>query len=237
MIIYSGPSRIDGSPIVAIATNGSKNEKTGDMIQIWILHSEISPVEAAHSGADQAVCGDCPQRLFLGGGCYVKVHQSPTSVYRAFKRGNYNDPVRAAVVSKQLTELPIRLGAYGDPAAVPVEIWRQLLARGIGRFTGYTHQWRQPRNQAYRDFLMASCDCPADAEEARALGWRYFLVADRDQPTPERTVECLADSQEMSCFDCGICDGNRFDGQSQRASVWIAPHGILANRFRLAVLQ
>lgn len=40
-IIWEGKSRFDGKPIVCIATENSKNRKTGDMVQTWIL-SQIS---------------------------------------------------------------------------------------------------------------------------------------------------------------------------------------------------
>lgn len=36
-IIYRGPSLIDGQPIVAIAIAKSRNTKTGDMVQTYIL--------------------------------------------------------------------------------------------------------------------------------------------------------------------------------------------------------
>ena len=38
--------------VVVIATMESVNEKTGDIIQIWILYRHESPVEAVKSGND-----------------------------------------------------------------------------------------------------------------------------------------------------------------------------------------
>ena len=43
VVIYRGVSRIDGRPIVAIATLKTDNEKTGDMIQTWILRADVDP--------------------------------------------------------------------------------------------------------------------------------------------------------------------------------------------------
>ena len=37
MIIYNGPSLLDGTPIIAIAIRKSGNAKTGDMVQTYIL--------------------------------------------------------------------------------------------------------------------------------------------------------------------------------------------------------
>jgi hypothetical protein len=65
MILYRGPSMIDGKPIVAIATgydNESVNQKTGAMAQVWILRDDIAPIEAAQRGEDASICGQCPHR-------------------------------------------------------------------------------------------------------------------------------------------------------------------------------
>ena len=46
MIIYEGPSLLDGQQIVVIATgikSKSSNGKTGGMIQTWILLCDIDP--------------------------------------------------------------------------------------------------------------------------------------------------------------------------------------------------
>ena len=45
VILYSGPSRIDNEPIVVIATFDSDNEKTGKMIQTWIIRRDLSPLQ------------------------------------------------------------------------------------------------------------------------------------------------------------------------------------------------
>ena len=80
VVRYRGPSLIDGGPIVAIATFGSSNQKTGDVPQVWILREDEPPVRAAKTGADHSVCGDCPLRgRIVDGrnverGCYVVLH-------------------------------------------------------------------------------------------------------------------------------------------------------------------
>ena len=45
-VLYSGKSMIDKQPIVVIATLHSANEKTGDMVQVWILPRQTSPLSA-----------------------------------------------------------------------------------------------------------------------------------------------------------------------------------------------
>lgn len=132
--IYRGPSMIDGSPIVAIATgfvNGSNNVKTGDMIQVWILREDVSPTDAIKSGEDKAICGNCPHRgRLLDDGtmgarsCYVEVGRAPLGVWRSYHgllKGQNGTGIYP--MAQDLAALGegrrIRLGAYGDPAAVP----------------------------------------------------------------------------------------------------------------------
>ena len=61
-IIYRGPSLLDGSPIVAIATYSARNRKTGAMVQTYIIRDDMDPVTASRTGADAAICGACPLR-------------------------------------------------------------------------------------------------------------------------------------------------------------------------------
>jgi len=216
-ILWQGKSRLDGSPLVAIVTGltrPSANEKTGPMAQVFILRSDIAPLTAIATGADAGICGDCPHRgtsdgtRNTGRTCYVTVAQSPQSVFRAFERGSY--PVRtAAAVGRQLEGRSIRLGAYGDPAAVPARIWRALVARAKSH-TGYTHQWRAPMAAAYRPFLMASVDSAAEYATARAAGWRSFRVRAAAEGLDVNEIACPA-SEEMgyrtTCERCGLCAG------------------------------
>lgn len=68
LVLWEGPSRLDGAPIVLIATGmrrGSSNEKTGPMVQTWILRQDVAPHVAQRTGADASVCGDCPLRPIM----------------------------------------------------------------------------------------------------------------------------------------------------------------------------
>ena len=63
IILYRGPSLINGQPIVALAQSDSGNSKTGNMIQTFILDdSGVVPVTASRTGQDESICGDCPHR-------------------------------------------------------------------------------------------------------------------------------------------------------------------------------
>src|SRR5690348_5742779 len=155
-VIWSGPSRLTGDPVVAIITTRSGNAKTGDMPQAWILRADLPPHDAVALGADRAICGDCLHRSgsAIGRSCYVIVWLGPVNVFKAYAAGRYPS-VTPAAAAATLGDAPLRLAAYGDPAAVPREVWMPLV---IGRrLAAYTHQWRTC-DQGLRAFCMASVE-------------------------------------------------------------------------------
>lgn len=237
MIIYRGPSALDGAPIVAIVTgikSGSANEKTGaGLLQTWIIRADVSPIEAVNTGADASICGDCIHRgdivdgRNVGRSCYVTVFQAPLSVYKAFQAGRYadvsNDPQAIASIG---AGRGVRLGSYGDPAAIPLAVW-QSLTSGAAFWTGYTHAWRQA-DPALAALCMASADSPADRFLAKAMGYRVFRVtgadsrADRD---PRSEIVCPASAEagyKTTCDACKACGGL---GSRAKADVVISVHG------------
>ena len=57
VILYEGPSHIDGAPIVVIAnriTAPSTNDKTGAMVQTFIIRADVNPYRALKTGQDKA---------------------------------------------------------------------------------------------------------------------------------------------------------------------------------------
>jgi hypothetical protein len=282
-VIYRGPSRIDGAPIVAIATgfrDPTANRKTGPMIQTWILREDVPPLEAVATGADRSICGECPHRGGFGyakkrgrkgtrrvrsevvpgvewseggreGGraelaptakgrsCYVVVSQAPTSVWKSYHLGKY-----PFVPVDKLPDLfsgthPLRIGSYGEPVAVPENVWRSALARQFV-WTGYTHGWDRPENQGYRDFLMASVDSIEEQRRAaQVLGWRTFRIGSKGEPpqlvagvevvcpaTPEGGRRRKGPGGKVvvettSCDACGLCMGTT----KKARSIVVAPHG------------
>jgi len=232
-IIWEGASSYDGAPIVVIVTGlrgASQNRKTGDMAQTWILRADIDPIRALASDLDSSICGACPLRGILSDGkrvgraCYVNVGQAPLSVWRAYARGSY--PRRTpGEVAHMLRGRAVRLGAYGDPAMVPVDVWRTLISTARTH-TGYTHQWRTRPD--YSGFLMASADTVADRKEARAAGWRTFYVVPMSTGTlPSGAMECAATRERnpLQCADCGACAGTRDGAATGAVDVVIRAHG------------
>ena len=108
----------------------------------------MEPSAAYQYGAfDESICGRCAWRAkvadlasgFAGekqGPCYVKRFVI-TSIFRSMERGNYLalDVLADALKVDQKTALRVagalapstRLGAYGDPMAVPIEPQQALL--------------------------------------------------------------------------------------------------------------
>ena len=224
VILYEGPSSLDGQPIVVIATGlvvKSLNSKTGAMIQIHIFRADMTPMEAIWSGADESVCGDCVHR---GDGtgkkrtCYVKVFQGTTVVYKAYKRGVYPHVSDWSIFKDRA----IRFGTYGDPFAAPIWIWKKL-QRLASMTTGYTHQWKRA-SAAWSKLMMASADTADDATKAWAKGWRTFRVTNADEQPVSNEVLCPASEEagrKLQCEQCGACAG----ANGRRGSIYIPIHG------------
>ena len=200
------------------------------MSQLHIVRDDIAPHVATKTGDDASVCGDCPQRPSVGGGCYVTVFQGPRAAWQAsngrtpdldgavsFLRGKAAASKRRAV---------LRLGAYGDPAALPESVVKALCDAVDGRATGYTHQWRRPDCAWARAYCMASTENMRDTLIAWNRGWRTFRVgAEGMSNTPGREITCVNTTRGTDCADCGLCFG------SLRAkSITIVVHGAKSKR-------
>ena len=238
-IIYSGPSKIDGSSIVAIYLQGSSNRKTGaSMSQVYILQADIDPIAANRTGADYGICGDCPHRgkanpdkvsgFAEGRSCYVNIWQGPNQIYKAYKAGKYQPAT--------LEELPsigsgqvIRLGAYGDPLAIPSHIIRALLSKSKGH-TSYTHASGLLPDSTM-SHSMVSADTPEQAIQVHNKGLRTFRVIPISQWQDKGTeallrgeILCPASKEagaKVTCSDCLLCSGLH----TKAKSIAIPAHG------------
>lgn len=230
-ILYEGPSEIDGKPIVCIVTDPDQsrlNKKTQRVIQTYILCADVDPITAVKTGADAAICGDCLHRGADGRrSCYVQVWSAPRNVWLAYKRGKYlNEHAISTLPGEALADQIVRLGTYGDPAAVPFAIWRDALGWGGTKTIGYTHQWREPRFQDLRRWCMASCDSDADYMAAKMLGWRTFRVRPAGDTWKGREeVVCPASAEagyKSNCAECLACGG--FSSKA-KCDIVISAHG------------
>lgn len=238
-VIFEGPSLLDGAPVVVIAITRSTNRKTGDMVQTYILRADVAPVEALKTGADASVCGACKHRPLLGGACYVNVGQGPRAVWEAYRRGRY--PASPRVAQALAVGRVVRLGTYGDPAAVPAEVWEHLIAGAAGH-TGYSHQWENPALSADHRarigrLCMASADTAAERARALAQGLRTFRVRTADAPVLPGEFVCPASEEagkRRTCDTCKACDGTS-RGTAQASPVIVA-HGSKAARFARVIM-
>lgn len=234
-IFYRGPSLLTGDPIVGVVTGlegGSHNPKTGPMVQAWILRQDLAPNEAVRENLDDAICGTCALRGCGGVDrrCYVTPWLGPHNVWKRVVAGAYLEAswldLHALLEARHL-----RLGAYGDPGAIPFEVWRALLVKTAG-WVGYTHAWRtcDPRLKA---IVMASVDTEHEFLLAHLAGWRTFRVRLADDPLVAVTLArrrvplefiCPASDEAQhrtTCQACQLCRGT----SSPARSVAIVAHG------------
>ena len=234
-VLWRGPSQIDGKPVLLIVTGlnkSSRNGKTGELLQTWIIREDIDPITAANNGEDKSICGSCIHRgkvidgKNVGRTCYVTLFQAPLNIYKSYHRGIYGRDLSTVQGMHLLRGRKVRMGAYGDPAAIPIHVWEHVLSLTLA-VTGYSHQWRtaSPRFALY---VMASCDTVQDTIDAQALGYRTFRVTALDAKSDKqaREVICPA-SKEMgvktSCAACLACGGK---GAKARANIVIQVHGM-----------
>ena len=240
-IAYEGPSEIDGAPIVVIVNKieGSKNAKTGDIVQSFIIRSDVNPVDALKTGADASICGDCVHRPITAKEtgeppCYVNVGRSVLAVYNAYKRGRYVK-VDAETIALALAGKALRIGTYGDPAAAPVLMWQRVSRYVIAR-AGYSHQWQSPGfdHASWAPLVMASADSIDQAALANLYGMRTFRVSIGIDKQPGETI-CPASAEggrKATCADCMLCGGT----SKKAKDVVIADHAIGHDRRRTIML-
>jgi hypothetical protein len=207
-VLWEGRSLIDDAPIVAIATAGSSNRKTGPMIQVWILRSDLAPHRAKQAGLDVSVCGHCAMRA----ACYVVTAHGPRSVWEAYRAGLYQ-----AVDASAFERAAIRWGAYGDPALLPPALVHACNAASRG-WTGYTHMYMYPWAQWCRGVFMASVEVPAQEQRLQAQGWGTFRVGRKDGSDIGAATQCPYDTVGTTCLECRACNGAPH-------AIYVAAHG------------
>ncbi len=268
-VIYEGPSQITGKGhIVGIVTglarkrDGTAKQKSTNtklaggtdnhVMQLFILNADEHPSHAVYdSGNDEHICGSCSHRRGnpTSSRCYVRVEQAPRAVWQSYADGNieYMDPRNVAKNQPTYTGL-MRLGAYGDPAAIPFKVLRELMFAPqyfrrwdvlnlFKRHTGYTHQWMlQHIDQRYRFLLMASVESECQQDLATSMGWRTFRVVEQGESLRtsgnRAEIACPASKEQghrLTCSDCGACNGERLTmnsplANSRKVNVMIEAH-------------
>lgn len=261
-VLYEGPSLLDGAPVVVVATLETDNPKTGPMIQTWIIRADVDPITASRTGADYSICGTCglrgkpnPEKATGwadGRGCYVNLAFAPSGVFKAYRAGRYPravyhaglffDPAAfdadgAPVVSGWPCigkGRAVRLGAYGDPGAVPRWVWDGLTAHADG-WTGYSHQLKTPGADVDPGRVMISADNETDARAAWRQGYRTFrIVPAVADAVPGAEIICPATPEggnRTTCNRCQLCRGAVAGGRS----VAVVVHGAGARHALAAI--
>lgn len=221
--------------VVVVATTDSKNRKTGQSVQVWILDATQHPVESRRSGHDaENQCQGCP--LASGNGCYVNTNPLG-AIWRKWKRGGYTYLSMGTPDWADFFSVPfVRFGAYGNPSLLPLPMVADIASRA-GKITGYFHDWHLmpvETAKAYGNFFMASCEV-SNYRAAQSMGLRTFTVV--SEPTPATGIECLADAKGMTCKECGLCDGNRRTAKRSKPlpNIFITAHGYQLAKARAAV--
>ena len=217
VVLYEGPSALDGNPIVAIATclvRPSNNDKTGPMAQLIIMRSDMHPIDAVNTGGDESVCGSCPARKTKDNWCYVLVGKPVSQVYKAYKNGKYPKGAFKDLIQNRWS---FRHGSYGNPSALPYEVNEEIfeaLAAAGKLWTAYEHEWRTC-DQRLSKYVMASCETPEGAAEAIEKGWRPYLACLPDEVDSSvkslGLVRCpyrLHDPSTPQCAECKMCSGH-----------------------------
>ena len=214
IILWSGKSLLDGERIAVVATGiftKTENKKTGDMIQTYIIRRDIHPMLARRMGEDFSICGDCKHREQST--CYVNLCHGPIGVFHALVDGSYREWKNSDI--ELFADRFIRIGSYGDPAAVPYEVWRNICmaAKGV---TGYTHQWNNKNiDQRLKSICMASVDSiigyNKEYNKARSLGWRTFRIRESaENILMDDEFVCPASKEAgvlTTCQKCNLCNG------------------------------
>jgi hypothetical protein len=235
IILYQGASLINGQPIVALAQSDSTNKKTGNMLQTFILDSTVDPLKASRTGRDESICGSCPHRGTPNNNakgqatnrtCYVTLAHAPLGKYKAYKKGVYGTKTATLKEIESFGSLQgVRLGTYGDPCAVPNDIWKALTSKALYS-TAYTHAAINPMPES----IMTSTDNLKQSVDAWARSERTFRVISHvDQLYKRREVLCPASEESaairnaprLTCASCKLCGGASVNAKS----IAIVAHG------------
>ena len=231
VILHEGASLIDGKPIVMIGIRKSNNNKTGNMVQVFYIRTDIDPMSANKSGEDFSICGSCDLRgkphnrdnkaTADERGCYVML-LGILAIYKAYKAGKY-PTLPTHEWGKFVAGRTVRLGAYGDPACVPTEINRNFI-HGADGHTAYSHQAETVGADYDPTICMRSADTLDDSRKAWAKGERTFRVGHLTSMVKGKEILCPASEEagrRTTCDKCKLCSGMTINAKS----ILIPAHG------------
>ncbi|MEO0838270.1 MAG: hypothetical protein AAF063_05135 [Cyanobacteria bacterium J06643_5] len=191
------------------------------LLQSWIIQQNLVPTEAAKKGLEKGICGTCPLKLSQTGACFVNL-LPVNNIYRTYFAGNYQKLSINEIEVIKRYRYPIRIGSYGDPTAVPFDVWEPIISASSGH-TGYTHRWGSNEcDERWKKYLMASVQSESEARIAQNQGWRTFRIITPDAPLSENEILCRhTEDDRVKCSSCMLCDG-----KSNKPNIADIVHGL-----------
>ena len=95
------------------------------------------PTEAAKKGLEKGICGDCPLKLSQTGACFVNL-LPVNNIYRKYLARTYPKFSANEIEVIKRYRYPIRIGSYGDPTAVPFDVWEPIISASGGILATHT---------------------------------------------------------------------------------------------------
>lgn len=197
----------------------SKNVKTGEMIQAYLLGTDKGPLK--QKGKPHPVCNRCP---LIENGCYVNQGQAVAGIYKKYKRGGYSKIIDFDIFKGK----KIRWGSFGEGLLVGLTLLKKV-NKIVDGWTAYTHNWHYKKYQPFKKYMMASVESLKDAQKAWDAGWRTFRIVQSVEDKTANEIICPATpyykektGKTIQCIDCMLCSGTN---SKSPKSVVIVAHG------------
>jgi hypothetical protein len=149
-------------------------------------------------------------------------------VWKSWKAGNYESEPTDKELENMINGRRVRLGAYGDPAMLPIDVLKRLQRLSNGCL-GYTSQWSQSWfDPEVLNYCCASLYNTAAVQKLKDMfpKAKYFrILQDPDEKLLNGEIICLNERSGKMCHECGLCNG-------RRSNVVILAHGSWAKRMK-----
>ena len=221
-----------GQECVINVQHGSKNSKTGDGVQIFILPMSWITNGKEKMSDDTASCMDCIHSKLKNGSCYVRkgfaeygLKSKVNSLHKQYLSGDLilrslNELI--GIEGPKLKGKFVRFGAYGEPVLLGPQVTKKISNLALN-FTGYTHQWHIPQYEWSKKYFMASVESNALMEKANSKGFRTFRVRTKLNGLHASEIICPASKEggrKVTCNNCVLCKG----ASSKAKSIVIIKH-------------
>ncbi len=221
-----------GQECVINVQHGSKNSKTGDGVQIFILPMSWITNGKEEMSDDTASCMDCIHSKLKNGSCYVRkgfaeygLKSKVNSLHKQYLSGDLilrslNELI--GIEGPKLKGKFVRFGAYGEPVLLGPQVTKKISNLALN-FTGYTHQWHIPQYEWSKKYFMASVESNALMEKANSKGFRTFRVRTKLNGLHASEIICPASKEggrKVTCNNCVLCKG----ASSKAKSIVIIKH-------------